>query len=91
LISYNNLQTNILSYSATTCHKYITITIYVNTFLKGLISQTHADKITNFIASAPLHDVDKDCPTLRRSKTIESGTPAQAKADGKSRLSPTVQ
>jgi hypothetical protein len=45
-----------------------------------------ATTIVYWVPSGHVYHVDKDCPTLRRSKTIESGTPAQAKADGKSRL-----
>jgi len=39
-----------------------------------------------WVPTGHVYHVDKGCPALSRSKNIQSGTPAQAKAHGKSRL-----
>ena len=39
-----------------------------------------------WVPKGKVYHIDKGCPTLRRSKDIQSGTVEEAKADGKSRL-----
>ena len=39
-----------------------------------------------WVPKGKVYHIDKSCVTLRRSHNIESGSPAQAKAEGKTRL-----
>jgi len=45
-----------------------------------------ANTTVYYVQSGHVYHISRDCPTLSRSKTILSGTPAQAKENGKTRL-----